>query len=189
MEKIEIARRELGAALQLFLDDKCPVSVHVLASAGAEVVEGLVQYRGGKPLLDMVLVANPEYTKRDANDALRKFANAFKHLSKKDGKLRDDAAIIEKFNDEENVAILFKGWLDYGNVEKRLPIEAQLFQLWVLARMGLLKGKIEPFNQVKTLPYKEAKALLRAAPSIWLDNPDILASDTTEVGPLMRPPP
>ena len=37
MEKIEIARRELGAALQLFLDDKCPVSVHVLASAGVTV--------------------------------------------------------------------------------------------------------------------------------------------------------
>jgi hypothetical protein len=40
-DKTEIARRQLGTALALFIEDRDPVSVHTLACAGCEIAEYL----------------------------------------------------------------------------------------------------------------------------------------------------
>jgi hypothetical protein len=110
MEKIEIARRELGSALHLFLGDYCPVSVHVLASAGGEITQGLADKAGGHAYREALPLMSPPQTERSVNDAMRLFSNAFKHLEKKDGTPRDDTHLFEIFSDEDNAGVLFKGW-------------------------------------------------------------------------------
>jgi hypothetical protein len=41
LDKAQIARRQLGAALALFIDDLDSVAVHVLACGGGEIAERL----------------------------------------------------------------------------------------------------------------------------------------------------
>ena len=44
--------------------------------------------------------------------------------------MRDDEALMAAFSDRRNDAVLFMGWLDYLNFVGRLPVEAQVFQVW-----------------------------------------------------------
>lgn len=44
--------------------------------------------------------------------------------------VRDDEALMTDFTDQTNDAVLFSGWIDYLLVTKRLPVEAQVFQVW-----------------------------------------------------------
>jgi hypothetical protein len=43
MDKGEVARRQLGTALDMFLRGQDPVSVHTLAMAGGEIAERLAE--------------------------------------------------------------------------------------------------------------------------------------------------
>jgi hypothetical protein len=58
------------------------------------------------------------------------FSNAFKHATTHKGKERDDRKLLGRFNDLQNDHTLFVGWYDYANAAKRLPLEAQIFQVW-----------------------------------------------------------
>lgn len=49
LDKNEVARRQLGTALALFIEDFDPVSVHTLACAGGEVAEHLARKAGAEP--------------------------------------------------------------------------------------------------------------------------------------------
>jgi hypothetical protein len=46
------------------------------------------------------------------------------------GEPRDDAVLLNSFSDEQNDGALFTGWHDYAQVAGRLPISAQVFQVW-----------------------------------------------------------
>jgi hypothetical protein len=191
MEKIEIARRELGAALQLFLDDACPVSVHVLAAAGAEIVEGLAIHLGEPPFRDLILKTLPHYSPKQVNDAMRIHANAFKHFTAFNGKPRDDAEAISIFNDEENASLLHKGWKDYARVTKTMPLEAQATEIWYLSRaigpsfcegVGLQDRR---FIGLRAMTYDAAKKVLQEIVTEMKGDAAILADPRTERGPLM----
>jgi hypothetical protein len=43
LDKIQVARRQLGTALALFIEDLDPISVHTLACAGGEIAEQIEQ--------------------------------------------------------------------------------------------------------------------------------------------------
>ena len=60
LDKAEVARRQLGAALALFIDDLDPVSVHTLACAGGEVAEHLTRNSGAEPFTSHVLATFPD---------------------------------------------------------------------------------------------------------------------------------
>jgi hypothetical protein len=133
LDKVEVARRQLGTALALFLDDLDPVSVHTLARAGCEIAEHLAELAGAAPFFSDKKFALDEIK------ALRRFqhqyANAFKHALKRDRKTpRDDAEVFARFSDQRNDDDLFIGWTDYVKATGVLPVEAQAFQLWYFAK-------------------------------------------------------
>jgi hypothetical protein len=139
LDKLEVVRRQLGTALALFLNDHDPVSVHVLASGACEIVEHLVERAGKKPFSSHARETFSDLTDKEFIKKFRKpqreFWNAFKHALKSGRKTgRDDLAILAKFSDEHNDTALFVGWHDYGLVTGALPIEAQAFEVWFLAR-------------------------------------------------------
>jgi len=58
--KIEIARRQLGTALALYLQDQDPVSVHCLAGGGCELIEYYAKEAGAKPLTSHIMEVMPD---------------------------------------------------------------------------------------------------------------------------------
>jgi hypothetical protein len=134
MDKIEVARRQLGAALDMFLRGQDPVSVHVLAVAGGEVAEWIAEQAGGEPFKNHVLETFPQMDLKDIRDLQRKYSNAFKHATTNKGKDREDEATLAAFEPTINEHMLFIGWYDYAMGSLPRPIEAQVFEAWYLAK-------------------------------------------------------
>lgn len=141
LDKAKVARRQLGTALALFIDDLDPVSVHVLACAGGEIAEHLTHKAGAKPFSSHALATFPDLEVKDIRGLQRQFSNAFKHATGRDGKERNDRKLLERFNDLQNDHTLFVGWYDYMLAVKTMPIEAQAFQAWYFA---LYSEKLNP---------------------------------------------
>lgn len=133
LSKLEVARRHLGAALQLFIDDLDPVSVHTLASAGAEVAEHLARDCGASPFVNHALMTNADMTEADYRKIANQFYNAFKHANERSGRARDDAEILQAFDDRVNDAHLLVAWQDLIAATGIFPIEVQVFQVWFYA--------------------------------------------------------
>lgn len=166
--KEDAARRQLGTALALFIDDLDPVSVQCLACGGGEIAETLVKVGGGSPFSEHALSSMPDLTPGELGRLRNQYWNAFKHSTARNGKPRDDQAILDSFDDSKNDHALFIGWLDLGEALKKMPIEAQVFQVWYYS---LYPEKLDPnfdseefqklFPRLKEIPKNAQKALLR----------------------------
>ena len=131
--KAAVARRQLGTALALFLDDGDPVSVHCLACGGAEIADFLAKNVERTPFSQHALDTFPEMNVNELVKLRNKYWNAMKHALAHNGKIRSDDELLAAFDDVQNDHILFIGWYDYANAVGRLPIEAQMFQAWYFA--------------------------------------------------------
>jgi hypothetical protein len=140
--KIECARRQLGTALDLYLRDRDPISVHCLANGGCELIEFYAKKAGAKPFISQILETQPKPDIKALKTVQRQYWNAFKHALEKHGdKERDDGELLSSFTDEQNDVALFIGWYDYAQATKKMPIEAQVHQLWWIA---LHPDKLDP---------------------------------------------
>lgn len=146
--KAAVARRQLGTALALFLEDSDPVSVHCLACGGAEIADFLAKSSGNTPFSQHALDTFPEMKIGDLVKLRNQYWNAMKHALTQNGKARADDELLAAFDDDHNDHILFIGWYDYAMAVSRLPIEAQVFQAWYFANYPekLADGApLEPF--------------------------------------------
>jgi hypothetical protein len=150
--KIEAARRQLGTALNLYLQDRDPVSVHCLALGGCELIEFYAQKAGAEPFTSHMLKTSPDLTVRDLRKLQRQYWTAFKHPTHlHSGQERDDDELLKRFTDEQNDAVLLIGWYDYALATSTMPVEAQVHQLWYLA---LHPDKLDPKHSKE--PYEKA---------------------------------
>ena len=133
LSKVEIARRQLGTALSLYLADRDPVSIHSLACAGCEIAETLAEKAGGPPFRTFTLAANPSMTDATFESIRNKYWNAFKHSTTRKGVERDDGHLLQDFTERENEERLFIGWSDYSIAGQPMPAEAQVYVTWFLA--------------------------------------------------------
>jgi hypothetical protein len=192
LNKVQIARRQLGTALALYLADQDPVSVHSLACAGAEIAETLTQKAGAEPFSTHVFATQPHITAKALKEMRNRYWNAFKHATRQNGDERKDGEDIANFTDEKNDAVLFIGWHDYMNATASLPIEAQAFTAWYFA---LHPGSLDPtfsaedfeemFPGIKALARSKQKAMLRAAIEEHRSNPEIMDDPRTDPRPLV----
>jgi len=84
LTKIEVARRQLETAVQLYFDDGDEISMHTLAAAGSEVLRGLCDARDGsvRTMRDWALDhVEPEHRKQFASE-LAASQNFFKHADR-----------------------------------------------------------------------------------------------------------
>jgi len=130
LTKLQVARRQLGVAFDLFIGDSDSVSVQCLACAAGEILDSLAEHGGNEPFSTHILSTRPDLDARALKIVRNQFWNAFKHATTHDGKQRDDAKLLEDFSDKQNDHALFTGWYDYGQLCGRLPISAQVFQVW-----------------------------------------------------------
>src|SRR5258708_12584969 len=127
LDKTEIARRQLGTALALFLEDSDPVSVHTLACAGCEIAENLTRKAGEEPFSTHALLTFPDLDRGEIRQLQNQYWNAFKHALTRGGIEREDSDLLERFEDEVNDHTLFIGWHDSFRPVRRLPTKPQIF--------------------------------------------------------------
>jgi hypothetical protein len=192
LTKAQVARRQLGTALELFLDDLDPISVHVLACAGGEIAEHLSRKRGSPPFLSHALATFHDLDETQFRRLRNQFSNAFKHATTHKGKERDDRKLLGRFNDLQNDHALFVGWYDYANAAQRLPLEAQIFQVWYFALYAeKLSGNVDRTPYEKTFPKlpklsrKRQKQALRHVIAEHRKDTDLMSDPKTERLPLI----
>src|SRR3954464_14557601 len=130
LTKILVARAQLVTALDLFIRDKDPISVQCLACGGGEVVEALAEALDQAVLATHILKTQPDLDRKALRVLRNRYWNAFKHFSDRTGFSRSDEELLARFDDTQNDAALFVGWWDYATLQKKLPVAAQVFQVW-----------------------------------------------------------
>jgi hypothetical protein len=192
LDKTQIARRQLGTALALFIADLDPVCVHVLACGGGEIAQHLTVKASREPFRDQAIATFPDLSVEKIRGIRNRYWNAFKHATTRKGLDRADKALLEKFADIQNDHALFVGWYDYSLATSRMPIEAQAFQTWYFA---LYPDKLNPdvdvsayeahFPRLLTLSRQNQKRALRAAIARARMDADVMSNAATESGPLI----
>lgn len=186
--KIESARRQLGTALALFLQDHDPVSVHCLAGGGCELIEFYAKKSGAEPFTSSILETNPNADLIGIRKLQRKYWNAFKHATfPHGGEERDDDKVLSQFTDELNDTALYIGWHDYAQAVDALPIEAQVYLAWYLA-LNIEKlapdEPREPYNwefpNIRAMPRAEQKRMLNNSILRVRANAETMSNPQTE---------
>jgi hypothetical protein len=194
LTKLDVARHQLGTALDLFIRDRDPIAVQCLACGGGELIEQIATINNVQPFSTHILETVPDIDIRRIRFLQRQYWNAFKHLNDREGERRDDDATLAAFGDETNDAALFIGWHDYSAVTGRLPLPAQVFLMWYYA---LNEEKLAPgsdldvirklFPAIMTADRTEQKRRLRRAVEKYRDDAKTLADPATEKEPLCFP--
>jgi hypothetical protein len=191
--KIESARRQLGTALAIFLQDYDPVSVHCLAGGGCELIEYYAKKSGGEPFTSFILETNPNVDMIGIRKLQRTYWNAFKQATlPHGGGERDDDKVLSQFTDDLNDTVLYIGWHDYAQAADALPIEAQVYLAWYLAlNIEKLAPEHPPEPYLKAFPYirgvsrAEQKRMLNESIRSARANAEVMSDPRTEKRPLI----
>ncbi|MDP1732616.1 MAG: hypothetical protein Q8L54_15865 [Devosia sp.] len=190
MDKLEVARRQLGTALQLYLDDKDSVSVQCLAAGGGEIAEHLAAKHRQRNFFPIAMETST-LSLAEMRTARNVYWNAFKHFTDCGGQDRDDERLLASFDDDSNELMLFVGWFDYMNAAESLPIEVQVFQIWVWAKRPDRLGKGHDselygdlFPAIGSMSRAEQKAALRSRIAWARGQAEVMQDVKTDPRPL-----
>jgi hypothetical protein len=194
LTKLDVARHQLGTAMDLFIRDRDPVAVQCLACGGAEMIEAVAQLQKVEMFSTHILRTMPELDIAKVRSRQRLYWNAFKHMTTRGGEVRDDTTTLAAFDDSANDAALFIGWWDYQMVTKKLPLPVQVFQVWWYA---LNEDKLTPgadtatmrkvFPDIAKVGRAERKRRLRRAVEKYRHDKIVLSDPQTEDQPLCFP--
>lgn len=190
-QKANVARCQLGTALHLYLEGFDPVSVHVLACGGLEVAEGLAQQAQSAPFSTFALEVHSDIDVGKLMKLRNAAWNAMKHARNRAGVLRDDEELLAGRWSDDNEALMMEGWFNLGQAGIPLPIEAQVFQIWMLAQYAE-QDEVDPavfelFPDMSCLSGNQRREALRQAIGIARGEPEVMASDKTDPRPLVLP--
>ena len=194
LEKAQVARRQLGTALALFLEDLDPVSVHVLACGGGEIAEQIARKAAKKPFSTHILATFPEIKFGEVRALRNQYWNAFKHATARNIDERIDRVLLARFSDQQNDHTLFLGWYDFALAVGSLPVEAQVFEAWYLAlypeklNPGVSRTPLEQiFPKLGELPRGQQKKKLREVIASTRSRADVMNDPRTDIQPLIVP--
>jgi len=185
--KAEAARRQLGTALHLWLEDLDPVSVQVLASGGCEVAEALAK-QVGTAHSKFIMEFNDDIKEEKLKGLRNTLWNAMKHASKKNGTPRDDEMLLATPLEKENEERLYEGWFNLSQTMP-VPIEAQTLIVWFILKHGDLTelddGLKNLFPDLHTLSPTNQKAMLRKQIEMIRNIRELVADPNTDPRPLI----
>jgi hypothetical protein len=122
--KLDVAKREIVAAVRLLFDGGDCVPVLVLAAAARVITTTLCDRRGLPSFADEVLEDWPHLTKRDIYREVNRHANFFKHGD------ADPDEVLTTFLDHEAECVLFAAIIDLNKLCGHPPAEALVFEAW-----------------------------------------------------------
>ena len=191
--KVHVARRQLGAALALFLEDLDPIVVQVLACTAGEIAEYLAVRANGQPFSARALATFRNNSWRDIRRARNQFWSSFRYATTHDDDQESYSRLMSGFSDLQNDHALLVGWHDLMLVVKKVPIEAQMFQSWYFAlypeRLGSEAdvSRYETlFPRLRDLQRSDQKQALRDAIERSRQDSAIMNDPATERGYLLE---
>lgn len=161
--------------------------MHCLACGGGEIVEGLAELEDKEPFATHILQTQPHLDRQKIRRLRNTYWNAFKHFYDLKGLPREDADLLKDFDDTKNDVALYIGWHDYAIMRNKMPIGAQVFQVWwyALNEDKLTEGA--PFEVYRKafpdLPKQnraEQKRRLRRKIEAYRGDKNLLADPRTE---------
>ena len=184
LTKVSVARRQLTTAIELFFANRDIVSIYSLAANAWEIIDVLCRRAEVNSMSKQTRQNVP-----DGKDLKRSYINSpyrnfFKHAES------DAEAALEPIPMSQVESVLFLATEDYLRLNKRAPIQLQVFQVWYLAKYP---EKLDPAVAgelataiLKTLPdlpvQSHVEQLARGADLLAqaLLDPEILDNPRTE---------
>jgi hypothetical protein len=133
LTKLDVAEREIVAAVRLLFDGGDGVPVYVLAAAAREITTTLCEKRCIRSMFDGLDDAFPEKTRSQMYKWVHAHAGFFKHAR------TDPDGVLEGFEEDEAQAVLYIACEDFYRLCGGGPIELQAFTLWYEAMRGLIE--------------------------------------------------
>lgn len=121
--KIEVARRQLRTAIELWFADGDPISIHTLAAASHQVIHDLNKRKNGPDLLLDTRFINDKYRKEFVAD-IKYAANFMKHAEK------DGAAAALEFMPESNNNFISFSIFGLRYLGEKIDAEEIAFERW-----------------------------------------------------------
>ena len=185
ISKTEIARRQLGTALALFIQDADPVS--------GEHAAFLARVAKKETFNSHALATFPGLSLKELRKLRSKYCNVIKHPETQTGEELHTETLMKGFSDVTNEHQLFVAWYDYMLGVGELPVEAQVFQLWYFAlhphalaehRKGLATC-VGKFENIRTITRPEQKQRLRDVVARSRDDSELMLDQKTDGRPLI----
>jgi hypothetical protein len=180
LSKFVVAREQLITALDLFINNQAPVSVHTLAGSSQEILERCCRIADIEPFFDHIGRVSGKSPKR-LREIIHWYRNAFKHFRD------DDEEALSQFSDEKNEHMLFIAISDYGRLTKRWTIPMQVFLAWYYE---LYPEKMSPsidlgeaihcFPDILGQPRELQKQRMREKITNALNNPELVGDPRTD---------
>lgn len=139
-----VAASQLATAIRLWANDWDPISVHVLASAAAEIIAVLNKAKGFVPIRSAMLdIMDSDYRERVAHGIVEAF-NFMKHGSK-------DPDAVMSFNPGESEWVIYAACVDYLAAFGVAPPEALLFLTYMTdQKPELIREDVDdPFRAIR----------------------------------------
>lgn len=128
-----VARSQLLTAIDLFFNDRDPISVHALGGNAREMLESLCRLAAVEPITELFLRDHPHKPKKDIYAALNLYRNCFKHVGKTWEERKDGQAILNQFDDSKNEYLLYVCVEDYLRLRGSSPFPMQVLHAWFCA--------------------------------------------------------
>lgn len=156
LTKLDIARRQLATAIDLFFAGRDAVSVYSLAANSWEVIDALCRNAGIDSFSIQARENIPAGKDLKVNYVNSPYRNFFKHAD------TDREKTLPPLPDSQVEAVLFLAVEDYIRLNERSPVQFQVFQLWYLAKHPeklapgvaneLVEGVTSAFPGLSSLP-------------------------------------
>ena len=182
-----VARSQLLTAIDLFFNDRDPVSVHVLASNAREILESLCRLAAVEPITELFLRDHPNRPRKDVYAALNPYRSCFNHVGKTWEERKSEQAILNRFDDNKNEYLLYVCVEDYFRLRGSSPFPMQALHAWFCALHSDLLGLVYRRERFRDLfpgisqsdRYQQKRAALVIIKQSS-DDPEVLANPQTE---------
>ena len=128
-----VARSQLLTAIDLFFNDRDPVSVHALAGNSREILESVCKLAAVEPVTELFLRGHPNKSKKEVCAALNLYRNCFRQVGKTWEERRSEQVILNQFDDSKNEYLLYVCVEDYLKLRGSCPFPMQVLHAWVCA--------------------------------------------------------
>jgi hypothetical protein len=123
LTKLDVARRQLETAVQLYFEESDEVSVHTLAAAAHGILDDISRRQSGRKMLTTGFgFVKPEHVEEWRRN-LREAQNFFKHAT-------SDPDAILAFNPELTEAFILDASATYEEMTKICPAAFTMFLCW-----------------------------------------------------------
>src|SRR5262249_31719300 len=125
LTKIDVAEAHIRTAVRLFFEGCHPVPVYTLANAAREILTSIGE-KTGIETVTYSLAKRRGVTHKSLVRDVKRDANYFKHADR-------DATDVLSFNEGKVYGVLQIACHDFGLITGEMPIEAQIYEVWVTA--------------------------------------------------------